>query len=287
MGRAYLAISVVTVLWAGNFTVGKIATGQIEPLFIASSRIVVTGLVFYALLSPEERKLRPGDFKALLPLSLTGIGVNHLCFAWGIKHTTPSHSAVIHALIPVFVGVAALVVLRERLGRLALVGLALAVGGALLVVLGATGEEARKTRWGDAVTTLGIIAFSVYTVYGRKALQTMGSFRAVTLAFLFATPFMIPFLVWGVLKQPSWGAVTGGGWLTLLYMLVCANMICYRFHIFALTRLKAGQVAAFTDLQPAIGISISVLAGLDRVTPTLVAGAAVALLGVILVQLRR
>ena len=97
MGRAYVAISIVTIHRALKITVGKIGTAEIDPFFIASFRIIVTGVVFYAFLPAEDRKIRAGDWKAILPLAVTGIAANHVCFASGIKLTTPSHSAVIHA----------------------------------------------------------------------------------------------------------------------------------------------------------------------------------------------
>ena len=52
-------------------------------------------------------------------------------------------------------------------------------------------------------------------------------------------------------------------------------------------KLDTGMLAAFVDLQPAIGISVAVLFHMDVITPNLLAGAAVALAGVVLVQLRR
>lgn len=284
MGRAYLAITVTTVLWAINFTVGKIGTGQIDPFFIASFRIIVTGVVFYAMLPREERRITASDLKTILPLSLSGIAINHLCFASGIKLTTPSHSAIIHAIFPVFVGIVAWVFTRERQGPIALLGMAVAVAGAVVVVVGATRDEATKTLLGDAISTVGVVAFSFYTVFGRRAVQAMSSRRMVALAFLFAAPLLVPFLVWGIVRQPSWGAVALGGWLSLGYMLVFANMVCYLLHSFALTKLRANQVAAFTDLQPAIGITVAVLAGLDHLTVPLAVGAAVALVGVVIVQ---
>lgn len=286
MVRAYLAIGVVTLLWAGNFTAGKIGMEQLDPYLVASIRIFGTAAVFYALLPREQRRLERSDWKAILPLSVTGIALNHVCFAAGIQLTLPSHSAVIHALIPVCVGVVAWVVLKEKLGVPGIVGMGLAVAGALVVVLGVSREEKEATLWGDVVTTVGIVGFSVYTVYGRKALGRMGSFRAVTFGFVFAVPVMVPCLVAGLLRQ-DWARVTWQGWTALAYMFVCANLICYRFHIFALEHLKASQVAAFTTLQPALGIGIAVLAGRDRVTGSLVAGAALALLGVVFVQSRR
>ncbi len=286
MGRAYLAISVVTLFWAGNFTAGKVATDEIDPHFIAAVRVLLSACVFYVLLPRAERRLGRSDWRAILPLSLTGVALNQVCFAMGIKLTTPSHSAVIHALMPAIVAVMAWVMIRERLGPVGIGGMALAVAGALVVVFGASGEEVRGALWGDALTFCGILAFSFYMVHGRRTLEKMGSFRAVTFAFVLGTPFVVPSLVYGILRT-DWARVTWGGWAALAYMFLFANLVCYSLHFFALSRLKAGQVAVFSDFQPALGIAIAVLAGRDRLTPTLVAGAAVALAGIVLVQLRR
>lgn len=286
MARAYLAISVVTVLWAGNFTAAKIAVAEIDPWFIASFRIVVTGIVFWLLLPAGQRSVSAADVKAVLPLSLTGISVNHVCFAAGMRITTPSHSAVIHALIPVFVALIAWFMIGERLTRLGFAGMAVAVGGALVVVLGAPGDELRGQMLGDLLTAVGIVSFSYYTVQGRKVLRSMDSVRAVALGFLVAAPFMLPVLAWSGVRQ-DWGVVTGKGWAALLYMQLFASLVCYRFHIYALRHLTAGRVAAFTTLQPAIGIGVALVAGVDRVTPSLAVGAVLALAGVVLVQIRR
>lgn len=284
MLRAYLAISVVTLIWAGNFVVAKKATEQFDPFFIASVRIILTAGVFYAMLSKEARRAGWAEWRAFLPLAVTGIAMNHFFFAAGIQRTSPSHSAVIHALIPVFVAVAAWLVIREGMGWRGIAGIAVAVTGALIVVTGVSREEARQTLAGDVLTVIGIIAFSTYTVLGRRLLGRMGSLSTVAFAFLLAVPLVAPFLAWGAVRT-DWSRVTAGGWAALAYMFACANLVCYLFHIFALSRLKAGQVAAFSDLQPAIGVSLSVLVGYDRLTPSLIAGAIVALLGVVLVQL--
>ncbi|HEX7899915.1 MAG TPA: DMT family transporter [Planctomycetota bacterium] len=286
MGRAYFAIGVTTVLWAGNFTAAKIGTSQLDPWFITAVRILATALVYWLLLPPDQRRFTREEIRAVLPIGVLGIAVNHACFAAGIKITTPSHSAVIHALIPVFVGVAAWLLLHERFGPAGIFGMLLAVAGALVVVLGATRAEVRGLWVGDVLTTVGITAFSLYTVQGRKVLRTMDSVRAVTLSFVVAAPFMLPILAWSALGRQDWGAVTWKGWTALAYMFVCANLVCYRLHIYALRHLKAGQVAAFTTLQPAIGIGVAVAAGVDRLTTSVAIGAALALAGIVLVQLR-
>ena len=57
MGRAYLAVSIVTIFWAANFTVGKIATDEFDPLFLAPVRVMVTALFFFLLLPREDKKI--------------------------------------------------------------------------------------------------------------------------------------------------------------------------------------------------------------------------------------
>jgi drug/metabolite transporter (DMT)-like permease len=286
VARAYLAISIVTVLWAGNFVVAKIGMEQFDPFFIAAFRILVTAGVFLAFLKPEERRVTGADLRAILPLSVTGIAANHFCFAAGIQRTTPAHSAIIHTLIPVMVSGAAWLWLKERMGRLGVLGMFVAAGGVAIVVLGAPRKELSQTLAGDLLTLLGITAFSIYTVAGRRVLGMMGGFRAVSLAFLGAVPVALPILAWGATRQ-DWGRVDASGWLSLAYMIAFANIACYLLHIYALSRLAAAQVAAFVDLQPAIGIALSVALGRDVLTASLVAGAGVALAGVVLVQLRR
>ena len=282
MLRAYLAIGFCTLFWAGNFTAGKIATRSgVDPYLIAGLRAVATAAFFYSLL--PDRRLSRADVRALLPLAIAGIAVNHVCFAVGIYHTTPSHSAIVHALIPVFVSVLAWILLKERLGPAAVFGLVLAVGGAMAVILGATSDERRGTWFGDLVTALGILGFSVYTVLGRGVLRTMGGLKAIAWSFVLSVPVMLPTTAVGAVRQ-DWGAVPWEGWVAFAYMWVFASVVCYRLHVYALERLKAGQVAAFTALQPAIGISIAILAGQDRLTWPLVAGAVLAVIGIVLVQ---
>ncbi|MFN3485732.1 MAG: DMT family transporter [Planctomycetota bacterium] len=285
MGKAYVALSIATLAWAGNFTVAKIATRELDPVFIAAFRVLATAAFFYALLPAGGRSLTRQEVLRVLPLAATGVALNHLCFAAGIKLTTPSHSAVIHALIPVLVAALAWAILGERLRPAGVGGIALAVAGALLVVLGASPAEFRGTIAGDLLTALGILAFSLYTVLGRRVLGVLGSLRTVAWAFVLATPLMAPLLVLGAARQ-DWTAVTWKGWAALGYMWGGANLVAYAAHLYALKRLKAGQVAAFADLQPVIGIGVAVLAGLDRVTPILLVGAAAALAGVVVVQVR-
>jgi drug/metabolite transporter (DMT)-like permease len=289
-GLGLAAACVITVLWSGNFVAGKYATGTdgepgLDPLLIASIRIFCAAAFFPLLLGPTGRPTlkRPGLWKEILPLGLAGIVANQFFFAVGIKLTSPSHSALVHALIPVFVLLIGWVFLRERTGPVRLAGVLLAIAGAAYVALGMSLEERNRTLVGDLFTLAGAISFAVYIVIGRRVLERMGSMTTVTAAFLVSVPFSAPFFVVAALRQ-DWGAVPASGWWALAYMIVAATFICYTLHMYALSKIGPLRVAVFTNLQPILGTLIAQMFDKDRLTPMFAAAAVVVIAGVAMVQ---
>ncbi len=281
----FAVISLVTLLWAGNFAAGKIATSELDPLLIASVRIVLAAL-FFPLWLPRGTLRELGSaatWRVLLPLALTGIFLNQFAFATGIQRTTPAHSALVHALIPVFVVLIARVLHAEKPTPVTLVGMALAIGGAVYLAVAQSGAERDDTLVGDLLTLLGAVSFSAYVVLGRRVTATSSPYRAVSLGFVMAVPFSLPFLGWSLAHQ-DWSRVSWHGLGALGYMIVAATFVCYAGHMYAVSRLGALRVSVFTNLQPILATLLD-LALFGR-APTLefLAAGAVILAGVAIVQ---
>jgi drug/metabolite transporter (DMT)-like permease len=281
-------MSLVTIVWAGNFTAGKVAAAHIDPLLIASIRIFLAAAFFYAFLPPGQKRqlFTPALLRACTPLALTGIATNQFCFAAGIQRTVPSHSAIIHALIPVFVAIIGWIFLRERVGLLGLFGMLLALGGVFYVILSGDAKKQGETLVGDLLTLAGAVAFSAYAVIGRSVIPAIGAWRAVTIGFIISVPLSIPLFILGLQRQ-HWAEVTPAAWVGLGYMIVGATFFCYSAHMWSLTHLNALQVSIFVELQPMLGTAIAALFAVEEVTRPLVWGGLVALAGVTLVQLPR
>ena len=293
LGSGILAACVITLLWSGNFVAGKFATGTngapgLDPLLIASIRIFSAAAFFPLLLGRSDRPVlkRPGVWKEILPLGLAGIFANQFFFAAGIKLTTPSHSALVHALIPVFVLVIGWIFLRERTRPVKIVGVLLAIAGASYVALAMSTAERDRTLVGDALTFAGALSFAAYIVIGRRVLQRMGSLPAVTAAFLVSVPFSVPFFAYAAWRQ-DWSAVPASAWLALGYMIVAATFICYTLHMYALSKIGPLRIAVFTNLQPILGTLIAQAFGEDKLTTEFAACAVVVIAGVAMVQFTR
>src|SRR5678815_381869 len=90
---ALAVMSLVTLVWAGNFAAGKIATGRIDPFLIASIRIFLAAAFFTAFLPAAQKRelFKLSLWKACLPLALTGIATNPVSYTHLRAHETPEH----------------------------------------------------------------------------------------------------------------------------------------------------------------------------------------------------
>ncbi len=284
-GAPLAVLSFVTVVWAVNFPVAKFAVGQIPPIPLTLVRVAIATIAYAAFLAGGKwRKLLTREaLLAVLPLAALGIVANQLLFIAGLERTTPARSAIVVALIPACVALLAHRFLGERLNRAKWVGIAIAFVGVAIVEVPAL-REATSARYllGDGITLLAVFAFSSYTVLAKRALPRLGPLVAMAGCYIVASVLLLP-LVPTALSH-DWASVSLRGWAALGYMAVAATVFAYLGHCWALSRIESGRVAVFTCLQPVLAGLISWGFLHEPLPAPLLAGGAVVLAGVALVQ---
>ena len=249
-------------LWGLNYSFAKMAVESIDPLAVAMIRILVaTPLFFLALSRGGKVRFTLGDLKTALPLGLSGVLANQVFFITGIRRTTPAHSSLVVALLPIVVLVLANFILGERLTSMKLAGMSVALAGIILISLRDGWTFSRETMAGDLLTFCGVCAFAYYTVAGKGVIPRMGVMRTTALSFLTGGVAMVPLVLPATLRQ-DWGSVTPRAWAGLAYVVLVGTSLCYFLYYWALSRVESGKVAAFMYLQPVIaGITSYLLLG--------------------------
>jgi drug/metabolite transporter (DMT)-like permease len=229
--------------------------------------------------------LRPTreELRAALPLGLTGVLANQIFFITGIRRTTPAHSSLVIALLPVLVLILAAILLKERLTPLKIAGVAVAFSGVLLLSVREGWSFSRETLGGDLLTLCGVCGFAYYTVAGKSVLPRLGVLRTTSLVFLTGGAVMLPLVIPAAVRQP-WQSVTVRGWLALAYVVFVGTFLCYLLYYWALARIESGKVAAFTYLQPVLAGVTSHFVLRESVHGHLVLGALAILTGVYLAE---
>ena len=129
------ALVVVQILFGINYVVSKAIVGYFPPLVWASTRSIVT-VVLMGLLVDVRGQPHPKPtarfFAALFGFSLIGIIINQGSFLVGLFYTTPTNSAVLNTLIPIFTLVVVIFRGQEKLTWMKLCGFACSFAGVLV-----------------------------------------------------------------------------------------------------------------------------------------------------------
>jgi drug/metabolite transporter (DMT)-like permease len=107
--------------------------------------------------------------------------------AWfeSLNHTSVAASVTLVQTQPIFVAIGAALVLGERVNRVTVVGIAIALLGATAMSLGDAGEApiSDATMYGNALAVLGAITVAGYVLAGRSIRQRVSLFPYVTVVY--------------------------------------------------------------------------------------------------------
>src|SRR5438105_2600551 len=146
----YLLMLVAVLLWGGNWAAAKLAVDAVPPITLATLRyafstpIMLAWMAWQGPLPRVERR----DWAPMLGLGVLYVVVSNLLFLYGLQYAPPVDGAIIYpGFQPLFAAVLAALVLSEVVAGRQMLGLAVALGGLVLVVgggqLGGSGGSAR------------------------------------------------------------------------------------------------------------------------------------------------
>ena len=275
----------------------------IDSLAIAAWRMTLASLV----LLPMALATRRREFRRLAPRSvalalLAGLFLAVHFTAWitSLEYTSVASSAALVTTNPIWVGLATVVLFRERLARLTVAGIAISLLGCLLILWvdyqaggqleaaagaagGAAGTGGRQPMLGNALALFGAVCVSAYLLTGRRVAARFSLLAYVTVVYgAAAAMLMLVALAAGVelWRYPA------SGWAALAGLALLPQLIGHTAFNWSLRRLSPTFVALSILGEP---VGSAILASLlFAETPsalqsgafaTLLAGIAVAALG--------
>src|ERR671914_397624 len=109
---ALASVILVMVVWGSTFVVTKAAVSEIPPLTLAVLRFGIASGVLLPIAAARggvRRLPQPLPLAALALMSFTGIALFHVAFNYALVYGSASQGALIFALVPAAVGLAAVV----------------------------------------------------------------------------------------------------------------------------------------------------------------------------------
>jgi len=217
----------------------------------------------------------------------------NLALYWGQQHEVAAPVAsLLTALAPLFVMLLSALFLAERITARRGLGFLVAIAGVVLVARSGTGHRGEAYPLLVAVTALGPLSWSIYTVITKPVTGRVPPLVWTYLAVVFGT---VPTLLWLPWRgAPEIAALDGVGWLCLLHLVVLCTVLGFALWVWLLSRMAATSVGFTIFLNPPMTtMQKLLLAGLFpaafafTVTTGEIAGGVVMLIGVGVATIRR
>lgn len=284
---AFLAI----VFWGVSFVFTKRVVSEIPPAALVFARACLGTLLLAGLLLWRREPLLPPRraLPQLLVMGLVGVAFHQLLQAEALRLTSAVNTGWLIGLIPVWSALLAAALGKERFGAGKVLGLAVGFGGALLVVtrgrLDAGFLGLPSTR-GDLLVLASTVNWAVYSLLGHRTIRELGPTQATAGAMGVGALLLLPFFL-AAGGPPVFRGLTPVGLAALLSLGILSSGLGYLFWYGALEKIEATRVAAFLYLEPLATLAAAVVLLGEPVGLATVAGGALVLLGVAIVQRAR
>jgi drug/metabolite transporter (DMT)-like permease len=249
--RVHVALLFVQVGFGAFHVLAKYAIEFVPPLAVAAMRVVVSAPLLLLLARAfDKRWPSRSDHVQLALLGFLGVFSNQVLFISGLKHTTATNAAILMPSIPVFAAALAVLMGIEKPSAGRLLGVALSVFGALVMLDLANFSTDSGTLWGNALIILNCLSYALYLVRQGPMLLRLRPLTVVAWAFVYGGCATL------LVSLPSLfnlhpAEVPAMAWWALLYIVTVPSGINYALNTWALKRSTPALVAAYTTLQPA------------------------------------
>lgn len=286
----YLYLLTTMAFFGSAFASSKFVVGQLPHEVAAVLRFGGGAIVLLAVLPfargsavfTRRDAIRSGA------VGLVGVFAYNLFFFWGLS-LAPSidGSIIVPVFSPVLTTAFLVAVGRESAGATRIIGLALGVVGAAVFLVGA-GTDAGFTgsrMIGDGLYLLGAVSWAAYSILSKKLLNGIEPLRATACGTSAGAVALLLFAV-PVLGSVNIAAVSGSGWLNVIYLAIGPTAIAYLFYYRGLRSVSPTTATIFMFAVPVFGAFFSVLILGETVTFLQLAGAFVMLVGAVMAVVR-
>jgi drug/metabolite transporter (DMT)-like permease len=280
-GRVWLGLATLYGVWGSTYLAIAVAIQSLPPFLMAATRFALAGVILLGWMTLRHRREigRPSRTElrdsAIVGALLLGGGMGLV--AWGEQSVPSGITAVVVALMPVWVAVFGRWAFGERLPRVAILGVALGFSGvALLAGPTAVGAPGALDAAGLLAIIVSPIAWSIGSLYAshrarlpEQPLVATGLQRVlgsvVLLTFALATGEPARFDPSAV-QLPSVGA--------FLYLTVVGSFVAFTTYGWMLRVAPLQLVATYAYVNPVIAVILGAIILGEPIEPrTIVAGA--------------
>lgn len=281
---AYACLVGVCFFWGTTWVVSAWTVRQgVSALQVAAVRQVIAGIILcVSLWWVHKDQLALPSWKDTFLLAFLNFVCSNALSTWGVKYIPGGLGSIVGAAYPLWIVVLYTWFFGRKISAAIWVGMLLAFFGLVLVfypsLMGA--DVKGNFVFGFALSVFSSITWALGTIYTkRQADRKVNPYFSIGLQMLLSGSVLCLVLYMGGQFTPL-QAIPAGVWGGIGYLTLVGSLIAFSCFLYALKHLPAEQVSIYAYVNPIIALFISHFTMGEAITPMLLMGTAVVIVGV-------
>ena len=287
--KAYLyLVSILAItLWGISYIwTDKLIHLDIPVFYFVFVRILLAGvcLLLLNIATGQMQRIHRKDLPKFLLLALFEPFVYFLAESYGIKLTgSPTLSSMVIATIPIFSVAAGFLFFRERINRVNMIGILMAIGGICLVVM-SRGKVGPNFIWGIILLLIAVISEVGHASVTKSLSGNYSSQVIVMYQFLIGSVYLLPLFITKGLENFEPRYLEPEVWTPVICLAILCSSLAFSLWVNTIKHLGVARSSIFAALIPVASALSSWALGYEFLTMRQWSGVLVSAIGVILSQ---
>jgi drug/metabolite transporter (DMT)-like permease len=261
MNKNYIYCILAIFLFSTIELMGKILDTSVSPLAITCYRFITGGFFLFLiyLIKGTKQKVELYDFLEMSLVGILNVCVSMYMLQLGIYYGQANLSAIIISSNPIFVGIFALFILKERFNIFNIISWIIGIFGISVVILGQFGvvTDSRNIILGIIFSVLASITFGLYTVLSKSIIQKYDIMLFNSISFIGGA--IVLFILGLFSHQVMIFKPDLKNIVSMLYLGIFVTGIAYVFFFMGLKKIKTVSGSVFFLLKPIFATILAVL----------------------------
>lgn len=287
-----LLLLLATLLWGGNFVIGRAISGDIPPITLAFLRWIVAFLIFFPITYRRTKKEWPilkQHWGIVLILAFTGVASFNTLVYIGLHYTTSINASLMNSSTPIMIYILSFILLKEHLSKYQIFGTLLSLTGVIFIISGGSLKSLLSFTFnkGDLIVLIAVFCWSIYSLLIKKYAGKLPGNSTFLVTIAIGAIMLIPFTAYELLATEhsiTWSISTISG---ILYVGIVASIIAFLSWNTGVVALGANKASIYLNFIPVFATIFAVLFLDERLFVAQIIGGLTVIAGVIVSTIKK
>lgn len=285
--KALFALALVCFFWGTTWIASKEGVKYIpDALQMAGIRQLLGGLCYVSFFLYKKVPLPKGkEWIPIIILSFLNFMISNGLSTLALQYKISAGlGAIIGAIFPLWIVVIGLFASKDKMPKLALLGLLLGFSGVCVIFADHLQDFLNpQFQLGILFSVIATWTWAFATLYTKKQAVNFNPYFSLGIQMVISGAVLYAFSSASG-RAVSLTAIPWQSWASIAYLVIFGSLVAFMCYLYALQNLPTEQVSIYAYVNPMVAVMCGWLIFQERVSPFIIIGGVVTLLGVYLVN---